>query len=87
MHPTPLRVDKIGSILSVGISEKLVLIYRCGAGDGHTVRRPGSVVDFLLFMRCGELRVLNARCASAVVQALVVQGVVRTHVITYILPL
>jgi hypothetical protein len=37
MHPTPLRVDKIGSILSAGIGENLVSIYRCGAGDGQPV--------------------------------------------------
>jgi hypothetical protein len=37
MHPTPLRVGKIGAILSVGSSENVFSIYWCGAGDGQPV--------------------------------------------------
>jgi hypothetical protein len=37
MHPTPLRVDKIGAILGIGISNNVFSIYRCGAGDGQPV--------------------------------------------------
>ena len=41
MHPTPLRVEKIGAILRAGISENLVSVYQCGAGDAQPVgRRP-----------------------------------------------
>jgi len=37
MHPTPLRVDKIGAILRIGISKNAISIYPCGAGDGQAV--------------------------------------------------
>ena len=50
MHPTPLRVDKIGAILSVGISKNAFSIYQYGAGDGHTVGPPqGNLVAFRIF--------------------------------------
>jgi len=37
MHPTPLRVDKIGAILKTGIRSNPFPIYTCGAGDGQGV--------------------------------------------------
>lgn len=38
MHPTPLRVDKIGAFLKVRIRPNAFSIYDGGAGDGQGVR-------------------------------------------------
>jgi len=45
MHPTPLRVDKIGAILRIGISKDAISIYPCGAGDGHPVSCLYSITE------------------------------------------
>jgi len=47
MHPTPLRVDEIGAILSVGRSETVFSIYWFGAGDGPAVGRLISVYGLM----------------------------------------
>jgi hypothetical protein len=39
MHPTPLRVDKIGAILQAGVRSNAFPIYPGGAGDGQAVGR------------------------------------------------
>jgi hypothetical protein len=39
MHPTPLRVDKVGAFLPARIGDNPVSTYECVAGDGQTVRR------------------------------------------------
>jgi hypothetical protein len=39
MHSTPLRVDKIGRILNADFRSTAFPTYRCGAGDGQSVRR------------------------------------------------
>jgi len=37
LQPTPLRVNKIGAILRVGISENDISIYRRGTAEWHPV--------------------------------------------------
>jgi hypothetical protein len=41
MQPTPLRNDKIGTILAARGNKNAFPVYQCGAADGQAVRQPG----------------------------------------------
>jgi len=77
----PLRVYEIGAFLKVRIGLNVIAIYRWRPRLTPPFGTRGNVIHIPFLDVLRQSRILNARCATSVVQKPVVPGVVRTPVV------